>query len=324
MLSLLRVVAGFGAWLPLQACLLWLLVAWLQPWADLHLSQAAVPAMVQMASWFGALAIEAALVLANVALACTYLTRRLDLRFLPQVVVLPTLLAAHGSSQLASEAPGVSKLQVTVAQAGLEAGNERGFRDYLPLAEVAREQGSQLLVLPEGAAGAQDLSKLSRIIPVLSGTHWHGHNSALHLGGDTTQLYHKRILVPFGEHLPFPGLRAISPGRRPGVIGGLGPIICFEVSVSHLAAEQVQAGAEALVVLGDVSWFAGASQQVSSQMLAMARLRAVEMGREVLLTANRGLVAHVDSKGRVSKRDCKLLTTELNLRQEPSVYALGS
>ena len=76
----------------------------------------------------------------------------------------------------------------------------------------------------------------------------------------------------------------------------IGDVICFEVAYDGLVRSSVDAGARLLVVQTNNATF-GRSE--TSQQLAMARLRAVEHGRAVLVAATSGISAVIAPDGRV-------------------------
>lgn len=128
-------------------------------------------------------------------------------------------------------------------------------------------------------------------------------------------VYDKRVMVPFGEYVPFrsvlgelPPLRAIPadgvPGDRPHVfdIDGtpVGPITCFESIYPDLVRDQVREGAEVLVVSTNNASFG--RSPASRQHLTFSQLRAVETGRWVLHAGISGISAVVDPQGRLSQQ----------------------
>jgi apolipoprotein N-acyltransferase len=126
------------------------------------------------------------------------------------------------------------------------------------------------------------------------------------------QTYVKRHLVPFGEYIPWRAelgglvgrLRDIpydfAPGTTNGVVqlgpATIGDVICYEVAYDGLVRSSVKAGARLLVVQTNNATY-GRSE--TSQQLAMARLRAVEHGRAVLVAATSGISAVIAPNGRV-------------------------
>ena len=146
------------------------------------------------------------------------------------------------------------------------------------------------------------------------------------------QRYVKRHPVPFGEYIPFreqlTGLisrldqipRDFYAADRPGNLtvgpAEVGDVICFEVAYDGLVRDVVRGGAEVLVVQTNNATYNGTGQPY--QQMAMSRLRAVETGRDVLVTATSGISAVVRADGSVAARApekvAKTLVAEVPLR----------
>jgi len=130
-------------------------------------------------------------------------------------------------------------------------------------------------------------------------------------------IYHKHHLVMFGEYIPllhwFPdlhralGLAPLKAGSvdRAWQIGNawLVPSICFETMVPHrirgqLAEVRRQQSIEPdlLVNVTNDGWFRGSS--MLDHHLASATLAAVENRKDLVVAANSGLSAWIDSSGR--------------------------
>jgi apolipoprotein N-acyltransferase len=125
-------------------------------------------------------------------------------------------------------------------------------------------------------------------------------------------LYVKRHLVPFGEYIPYRAelgslvsrFRQIPYDFAPGTTDGtlqlgpakIGDVICYEVAYDGLVRSSVEAGARLLVVQTNNATY---GRNETSQQLAMARLRAVEHGRSVLVAATSGISAVIAPDGRV-------------------------
>ncbi len=145
------------------------------------------------------------------------------------------------------------------------------------------------------------------------------YNSALLLNseGEVEDRYFKMQRVPFGEYVPFhewfpileksPIGRGIKAGDAPVsfVVGGcrFAPNICFESVVSHLIRDSVNQLAargeepDVLVNLTDDGWFYGSA--ALDHHLACNVMRAVENRKQVLVAANTGLSAYIDSSGKI-------------------------
>ncbi|MCP3870590.1 MAG: apolipoprotein N-acyltransferase [Gammaproteobacteria bacterium] len=165
----------------------------------------------------------------------------------------------------------------------------------IPLRKEAIEQGTTLLLG----------------IPMQSES-GHFYNGMLALG-ETTGVYHKRHLVPFGEYMPLDFLLKplldwlqipmsdFSAGRveRPlltlaGVSAGIS--ICYEDAFGE---EVIQAlpDARLLINASNDAWFGDSLAPL--QHLEMARMRALESGRYLVRSTNTGISALIDPQGRI-------------------------
>jgi apolipoprotein N-acyltransferase len=137
--------------------------------------------------------------------------------------------------------------------------------------------------------------------------------NALMSVGSREDLYAKRHLVPFGEFLPFAGLlgplvdlfevpmSGFSRGEaaRPLLSVGertAGVSICYEAA---FPAEVSQAlpDAEFLINVSNDAWFG--DSLAPHQHLEMARMRALENGRDLVRATNTGISAIIDARGQL-------------------------
>lgn len=133
-------------------------------------------------------------------------------------------------------------------------------------------------------------------------------------GQEGEVLYQKRHLVPFGEYLPYRSFfetlcpfvnhlvaQDTMPGNSSGAFScdGLkgGAVICFESIFPELSRQAVADGATFLLLPTNDSWFS--SKAAQWQHTAQAIFRAVENGRPILRSANAGISAIIDAKGRI-------------------------
>ncbi len=130
-------------------------------------------------------------------------------------------------------------------------------------------------------------------------------------GKGPTTIYAKRRLVPFGEYIPFRSLISkitsltqlqptdFVPGHQTVVFDvgqiKLGDVICYEVGFDDLVRSEVAAGANLLSVQSNDATFEreGPTTAESGQQLAMARIRAVEFDRAVVVASTTGYSAIV-------------------------------
>ncbi|MFI5080567.1 MAG: apolipoprotein N-acyltransferase [Streptosporangiales bacterium] len=130
------------------------------------------------------------------------------------------------------------------------------------------------------------------------------------------QTYVKRELVPFGEYIPFRGLlkhitslvnlqpQNFTAGHRAVVFRAgkirLGDVICYEVGFDGLVSSEVNAGANLLTVqTNDATFEVDGQRSETLQQLAMARIRAVESNRAVVVASTTGVSAIIAPDGRL-------------------------
>ena len=145
------------------------------------------------------------------------------------------------------------------------------------------------------------------------------YNSALLFdqSGTVSAAYHKNHLVMFGEYFPvlqsIPYVKDLVRGFSSWNAGtesktmtikdvSVAPNICFESTVPHFIRQQVNSlegsgrEVDVLVNVTNDGWFFGTS--CLDLHFACNTLRAVEMRKPLLISANTGMSAHVDEFGR--------------------------
>lgn len=202
----------------------------------------------------------------------------------------PWLLLPEGSLALDQSPP-------TVAGVGLVAG---GFR---------RQQGglrNSLLVYPPGAR-------------------------------DPATALDKHRLVLLGEWLPWDGLLAstglsavgsLQPGPEERLLAGkplpwqAGVAICYEISQAHALADATHAGAQLLLAVANLDPY---PRLLHGQFLALARQRAIETGRWLVVASNTGPTALISSRGEITEQLKPMVATStvwsVPLRTEPTLYS---
>lgn len=126
--------------------------------------------------------------------------------------------------------------------------------------------------------------------------------------------YVKRHLVPFGEYVPFRGFidsvlpyvteeipYDMSPGDEVGVLD-LGPMtvgdmMCYDVAYNDAAYDPVEAGADVLAVQTNNATYTTTSQP--EQQWQLARFRAIETGRDVVVPSTNGVSGVAAASGDV-------------------------
>lgn len=157
---------------------------------------------------------------------------------------------------------------------------------------------------------------------LLFGTIWKDRNGKLYnssyligKNGDVNGIYNKVHLVPFGEYTPLvrylPFLEKITAqgagfasgdGHDPIItsMGKVGILICYEGVFPSITNTTVARGAQFLVNLTNDAWYERTS--AAYQHLAFYVFRAVETDRYILRSANTGISAIVDPRGRIKDK----------------------
>ncbi|QCX53533.1 apolipoprotein N-acyltransferase [Elizabethkingia sp. JS20170427COW] len=146
------------------------------------------------------------------------------------------------------------------------------------------------------------------------------YNTALEITpNQPIQTYHKGKLVPGVESFPYMSVLKPILGEAMlnmgGTIASLGsdkerkvftnpfnkakvaPVICYESAYGEYTTEYVRNGANLLAIVTNDSWWGFSPGH--KQLLALAKLRAIETRRDVVRAANSGISAHINSRGDV-------------------------
>ena len=172
------------------------------------------------------------------------------------------------------------------------------------------------------------------------------HNAAVFIAreGDLLDRYDKMHRVMFGEYIPFaeyvpflyqatPLTGGIAPGETPKSVEVQGfrysPNICYETVMPHVIRRQVLASQaedkdpDVLINLTNDAWFRGSSEL--DMHLACGVFRAIECRKPLLIAANEGISASIDSSGNIVHQLPKrvgafLLITDIALDARDSFY----
>lgn len=132
--------------------------------------------------------------------------------------------------------------------------------------------------------------------------------------------YHKRNLVPFGEWVPWrkqllpilPILEHVGrqsvPGTAPGVLDvevaghriAIGDVICFELAYDSTVYDTVRNGAQVVMVQSNNATYTHTGQPY--QQWQMTRARAIESGRQIVVSTTSSLSGLIEPSGRVADR----------------------
>jgi apolipoprotein N-acyltransferase len=157
-------------------------------------------------------------------------------------------------------------------------------------------------------------------------------NSALVMDprGNMVGRYDKIHLVPYGEYVPYQNLLffaskltrevgdfARGTDRKVFDLNGthVGVFICYESIFPNEVREFTANGAQVLINISDDLWYGETG--APAQHLQMARMRAVENHRWILLSTNNGTTASIDPFGRVVMRAPRNVRTALVVPYAP-------
>ena len=173
------------------------------------------------------------------------------------------------------------------------------------------------------------------------------HNSALMLAPDRPlEIYHKSKLVVGTEMTPWPKIMVplddwlskkigVSGmiGRCVGQDGAsllhfgekqvpLGCAVCYESVYGEYCTEYVKAGAQAMTIITNDAWWGNTPGY--RQHLAFARLRAIELRRDIARCGNTGISCFIDQRGEILEETpwwtrCTL-SGQVNLSSEQTAF----
>lgn len=316
------------------------------PWVPLGNSQVTVLPVAQLASVLGVYGLSALVALVNAAIAYAVLTSgRARASAIAGIVLVLALVGGWGAMRVADGSLTreglplrVGLIQGNIAQA--DKWNPREARrivtTYLAMTRDAVGRGAEFVIWPESStpfmfeedeAGESLVRGLAREVgvPMLLGsdqiertpesTRLFNAAFALSSSGDTTAVYRKIHLVPFGEYIPFKNvLYFVSPlverltDFSPGTGVVMLPVgahvvstaICYEVVYPSLIRQAVVDGSQLLTTITNDAWYGESS--APHQHFALASMRAIEQGRYLARAANTGISGVVDPYGRVVSR----------------------
>jgi apolipoprotein N-acyltransferase len=169
--------------------------------------------------------------------------------------------------------------------------------------------------------------------PIIAGMLGHDQNGTFNSAiftapsGAILGRYDKIHLVPFGEYIPYRNLfffahkltqqlvdlqrgKARKVFRADG--HGFGIFICYESIFASEVRQFALNGADVFVNISDDGWYGDTS--APWQHLNMARMRAIENHRWILLDTNNGVTTAIDPQGRVTYSAPRKVDTSLVVR----------
>ena len=313
------------------------------PWVPLGNSQVTVLPVAQLASVVGVYGLSGLVAAVNAGIAYAVLSRgRNRAVAMGTVMVLALGVGGWGARRVAegSLTREGTPLRVGLIQGNIAQGDKwkpdearRIATTYAAMTRDAVRRGAEFVIWPEsstpfvfeedvaGEMMVRDLVREVRV-PMLFGSEQVERDSgavrlynaafALSPEGDTTAVYRKVHLVPFGEFIPLKHLlyfvsplverlTDFSAGTSvvPLPVGGhlISTAICYEVVYPSLARDAVISGSQLLTTITNDAWYGESSAPF--QHFALASMRAIEQGRYLARAANTGISGVVDPYGRI-------------------------
>ena len=168
-------------------------------------------------------------------------------------------------------------------------------------------------------------------------------NTAIYLQRNgEPQIYHKSILVPGVEKVPFINYFgfvknwAIDLGGASGSLGSQeepsvfvakdgvrsAPVICYESIFGEYITRYVKKGAQVIFIITNDGWWRNTPGY--KQHMSYARLRAIETRRSIARSANTGISCFINQRGEVSQATGWWVETaikgEVNINDEITFY----
>ena len=168
----------------------------------------------------------------------------------------------------------------------------------------------------------------------------HAYNSSIAImpDGQVLKPYHKMILMPFGEYMPFsslfpslekllPGGAGFTPGAETSVMdigtAKISPLICYEDLVPSLSRKAASKGSELLVNQTNDVWFGNSIAPFQHHRIAS--FRSIETNRYLIRSTNTGFSAIVNSVGQtigsIPQFSDGTLLENVHLISEQTIYS---
>jgi apolipoprotein N-acyltransferase len=306
------------------------------PWSFLGHSQYNFLPLVQVVSVTGTYFLSFLIVAVNCLIYYVLSVRRFPALYAAGVAALFAASLAFGVVRL--QEPIRADRSAAIVQGNIrqdikfdEAYRAHILRTYVTLT-LKRCAGSELTIWPETAMPfallADKSVEIVRGLPAAlsnyllvgaisrdAGNRYYNSAHVFGRQGELTGSYSKNHLVPFGEYTPlrayFPWLATMSvdigdffsgPNHNPIVTdaGKIGVLICYEGVFPAITNDTVRRGADVLVNITNDAWFGRTSAPY--QHFAFYIFRAVETDRFMLRSANTGISAVIDPRGRTTAR----------------------
>ncbi len=335
------------------------------PWGRLSIGQSENSLVLCSVAFFGSYFLTFAIVLVNALIAYAILYRRRRayasaisvFAFVLILGMCGSLLTLTGNGEKI-KAAAIQGNMPSSEKWGSD-GIYRAADIYETLSEEAIAEGAELIVWPESVFPTSVLNRVAyKCVTDLTEKHdielfygallydYRTNYNAMFMAKDGAvdieKAYFKRHLVPFGEYVPlrpfiervFPMLSEVSmlaedttAGEDSNVFtsdgGNVGALICFDTIYDIAPIDSVRDGAELIVIGTNDSWFFDSAAGYMHN--AQAKIRAAELGRYVIRSANTGISSIINARGETLDIEGPLVTgyvtAEVEYRSARTLYS---
>jgi len=227
---------------------------------------------------------------------------------------------------------------------GLWESNFENSRSYFRLQKFIQEYPHVELII--GASirkkyGSEKVTLTSRYFE-LGDFYYDSYNTAIHFSKEGYEFYHKSKLVPGTEKMPFAKYLAFlenlawdlggtsgSLGKQAnrevlGIDAQFAPMICYESVFGDYVTEYTKLNANVFCIITNDAWWQ--DYPGYKQHLHYASLRAIENRRSIARSANTGVSAFIDEKGRIHQATDfwkeTAISGEISKNDRMTVYAI--
>lgn len=309
------------------------------PWGRLAIGQTGNSIVLSSVSFFGSYFLSFMIVLVNMSLAYALQNRKkkaFALSFASLALVFSMGLCGYALS-FTGEGETVTAAAIQGNMSSQEKWEQNSTsiasQKYTELTEKAIAEGASIVVWPESVfphsakhytayrcvtelTEKYDIELYYGCIAYDENKNYNAMLKAENGEIDFENMYFKRHLVPFGEYVPlrniirviFPMLDQISmleddvtAGESSNLFdskyGKVGALICFDSIYEDATLDAVRDGADIIVIGTNDSWFLDSAGVYMHN--AQAQIRACEVGRCIVRSANTGVSSIIDARGNI-------------------------
>jgi len=325
------------------------------PWSYLGYGAVGILPLAQLSSVTGVWGLSYIIVVGNIALwellrayKSDAVTRRSQWRNVIVWAALTTAIIVWGAIRMSAKPPQAPVSKIAIMQSCMDQFHwGRGSLDTAitvsdSMVKEAAKHKPDIIIFSESAMMCYldrrpeirqqvlDWSRRARAPIMVGALHWeyinkaetrrdyNSYNTAFltDVGGDSLRRYHKILLVPFSEIMPFEakfpilsrvnlGGASFKRGESESVLRvndnlEIAPYICYEIIFPDFVRRRLKESTNLLVNITNDGWFRRTSGPY--QHAVMSQTRSIENGITLARSANSGISMFVDPYGRITQK----------------------